>query len=126
MVENHPEYTMGSFEFHRDFNRLEKVINMSVRRYWLPKPLFDHMERRRKQFEKRESEEMIFSVDESIKAAQDKIVKNGYNFAKFVNDVFDVLFKEGLQSVLRIGSAHNKGGPPNINIVQISHFSNTF
>ena len=36
------------------------------------------------------------------------------------------LFKEGLQSVLRIGSAHNKGGPPNINIVQISHFSNSF
>ena len=35
-------------------------------------------------------------------------------------------FKEGLQSVLRIGSAHNKGGPPNINIVQISHFSNPF
>ena len=34
--------------------------------------------------------------------------------------------KEGLQSVLRIGSAHNKGGPPNINIVQISHFSNPF
>ena len=25
--------------------------------------------------------------------------------------------KEGLQSVLRIGSAHNKGGPLNINIV---------
>ena len=36
------------------------------------------------------------------------------------------LFEEGLQSVLRIGSAHNKGGPPNINIVQISHFSNSF
>ena len=35
-------------------------------------------------------------------------------------------FKEGLQSVLRIGSAHNKSGPPNINIVQISHFSNPF
>ena len=34
--------------------------------------------------------------------------------------------KEGLQSVLRIGSAHNKGGPPNINIVQISYFSNSF
>ena len=34
--------------------------------------------------------------------------------------------KEGLQSVLRIGSAHNKGGPPNINLVQISHFSNSF
>ena len=36
------------------------------------------------------------------------------------------IVKEGLQSVLRIGSAHNKGGPPNINIVQISHFSNPF
>ena len=34
--------------------------------------------------------------------------------------------KEGLQFVLRIGSAHNKGGPLNINIVQISHFSNSF
>ena len=34
--------------------------------------------------------------------------------------------KEGLQSVLRIGSAHNKGGPPNINIVQISHFRTLF
>ena len=42
-----------------------------------------------------------------------------------VMDFFDV-FKEGLQSVLRIGSAHNKGGPPNINIVQISHFLNSF
>ena len=28
-----------------------------------------------------------------------------------------LIVKEGLQSVLRIGSAHNKGGPPNINIV---------
>ena len=27
-----------------------------------------------------------------------------------------LFLKEGLQSVLRIGSAHNKGGPPNINI----------
>ena len=42
------------------------------------------------------------------------------------NVIFRFNFKEGLQSVLRIGSAHNKGGPPNINIVQISHFSNPF
>ena len=34
--------------------------------------------------------------------------------------------KEGLQSVLRIGSAHNKGGPPSTNIVQISHFLDSF
>ena len=36
--------------------------------------------------------------------------------------------KEGLQSVLHISSAHNKGGGgiPNINIVQIAHFSNFF
>ena len=59
---------------------------------------------------------------------------------KYLNDEFNCTFdlvtvtwkynrlnlKEGLQSVLRIGSAHNKGGPPNINIVQISHFSNSF
>ena len=35
------------------------------------------------------------------------------------------IVQEGLQSVLRIGSAHNKGGPPNVNFVQISHFSNS-
>ena len=34
--------------------------------------------------------------------------------------------KEELQSVLHISSTHNKGGLPNINIVQISHFSNFF
>ena len=47
---------------------------------------------------------------------------------KFANkfSCSDLIVKEGLQSVLRIGSAHNKGGPPNINIVQISHFSNSF
>ena len=32
----------------------------------------------------------------------------------------------GASLILRIGSTHNKGGPPNINIVQISHFSNSF
>ena len=46
----------------------------------------------------------------------------------FINKSHTLIFsvKEGLQSVLRIGSAHNKCGPPNINIVQISHFSNSF
>ena len=33
-------------------------------------------------------------------------------------------FKDSVKSVLRIGSAHNKGGPTDINIVQISHLSN--
>ena len=36
------------------------------------------------------------------------------------------MLKEGLQSVLRIGSAHNKGGPRNINIVQISQTKRLF
>ena len=36
------------------------------------------------------------------------------------------MIKEGLQSVLHISSAHNKGGLPNINIVQTSHFSTFF
>ena len=34
------------------------------------------------------------------------------------------LFKDAVKSVLRIGSAHNKGGPADINIAQISHLSN--
>ena len=32
--------------------------------------------------------------------------------------------KDDVKSVLRIGSAHNKRGPKDINIAQISHLSN--
>ncbi len=32
--------------------------------------------------------------------------------------------KDAVKSILRIGSAHNKGGPADINIAQISHLSN--
>jgi hypothetical protein len=35
-------------------------------------------------------------------------------------------FKDDVHSVLRISSAHNKGGPPDINIAQILHLSNFF
>ena len=35
-----------------------------------------------------------------------------------------VNFNDAVKSVLRIGSAHNKGGPADINIAQISHLSN--
>ena len=48
------------------------------------------------------------------------------NYNRISLDALLCILKEGLQSVLRIGSAHNKGGPPSINIVQISHFSNSF
>ncbi len=34
------------------------------------------------------------------------------------------MFKDDVKSVLRIGFAHNKGGPADINIAQISHLSN--
>jgi hypothetical protein len=34
--------------------------------------------------------------------------------------------KDDVQSVLRISSAHNKGGPPDIDIAQILHLSNFF
>ncbi len=34
------------------------------------------------------------------------------------------IFKDAVKSVLRIGSAHNKRGPADINIAQISHLSN--
>ena len=35
-----------------------------------------------------------------------------------------ILSKDAVKSVLRIGSAHNKGEPADINIAQISHLSN--
>ena len=54
---------------------------------------------------------------------RDIVVRFYYNY--LTSDI-DTKFKEGLQSILRIGFAHNKGGPLNINIVQISHFSNCF
>ena len=38
----------------------------------------------------------------------------------------NVLVKDDVHSVLRISSAHNKGGPPDINIAQILHLSNFF
>jgi hypothetical protein len=34
--------------------------------------------------------------------------------------------KDHVKSVLRISSAHNKGGPTDINIAQILHLSNFF
>ena len=34
--------------------------------------------------------------------------------------------KDDVKSVLRIGSAHNKGGPADINIARRLHFSNFF
>jgi hypothetical protein len=36
------------------------------------------------------------------------------------------LLKDDVDSVLCISSAHNKGGPPDINIAQILHLSNFF
>ena len=40
--------------------------------------------------------------------------------------VFGQIIKDAVKSVLRIGSAHNKGGPTDINIAQILHLSNLF
>jgi hypothetical protein len=47
------------------------------------------------------------------------------------NAVFHILLfartlKDAVLSVLRISSAHNKGGPPDIKIAQILHLSNFF
>jgi hypothetical protein len=36
------------------------------------------------------------------------------------------IFKDAVKSVLRISSAHNKGGPTDINIAQILDLSNLF
>ena len=54
------------------------------------------------------------------------LLKVTLKFPVATNPLFKGYFKEGLQSVLRVVSAHNKGGLLNINIVQILHFSNSF
>jgi hypothetical protein len=41
-------------------------------------------------------------------------------------DSFKNLFKDAVKSVLRISSAHNKGGLADINIAQVLHLSNFF
>ncbi len=41
-----------------------------------------------------------------------------------LNHSFSKFIKDAVKSVLRIGSAHNKGGPADINIAQISLLSN--
>ena len=40
--------------------------------------------------------------------------------------LFPFFIKDAVKSVLRISSAHNKGGPADINIAQILHLSNFF
>ena len=47
----------------------------------------------------------------------------------FVNNALafvHITLKDDVHSVLRISSAHNKGGPPDINIAQILHLSKFF
>ena len=58
----HPEKTMGSFVFNREKARLEKEINMQVRRYWYTKAWHRHVEGRRKQIEMRVKERLMLSV----------------------------------------------------------------
>ena len=94
LQEYHPDKTIGSLVYNRDKPRLEKEMNMQVRRYWFTKPFMEHLEGRREQCEQLEAKGMILSVEESIKAAKDIITKNGYDFQVFVNDVFHVLYKK--------------------------------
>jgi hypothetical protein len=44
----------------------------------------------------------------------------------FHSSLYNKTLKDDVHSVLRISSAHNKGGPPDINIAQILHLSNFF
>ena len=91
--EHEPDKTMGSLTFHREKGRLEKEINMSVRRYWYTKNILVQLESRRKQCNDLRDKGLVLSVKDSINALRDIITKNGYDFQKFVNDVFDILFK---------------------------------
>ena len=56
----------------------------------------------------------VYREIQNIDCVMDKILKK-FEIVKFKGEV---------KSVLCIGSAHNKGGPADINIAQISHLSN--
>ena len=47
-------------------------------------------------------------------------VRSFGHYALFACNI-NVFLKDDFHSVLRISSAHNKGGPPDINIAQILH-----
>ena len=93
LSEHEPDKTMRSLTFHREKARLEKEINMSVRRHWYTKNILPQLEARRSQCESLEKRGMVMSVKDSVAACKDIIQKNGYDFQKFVNDVFNILFK---------------------------------
>ena len=94
LSEYFPSKTIGSLVYNRDKARLEKEMNMQVRRNWYPKKFMEHLEGRRKQCEKLEKDGMIMSVEDSIAAAKDIVTKNGYDWQTFINNVFDVLYKK--------------------------------
>jgi hypothetical protein len=48
------------------------------------------------------------------------------NLSSIIHRMKILQFKDDVHSVLRISSAHNKGGPPEINIAQILYLSNFF
>jgi hypothetical protein len=48
------------------------------------------------------------------------------NFAHRQKILMNPVLKDAVKSVLRIRSAHNKGGPTDVNIAQILHLLNFF
>ena len=89
----HADRTIGSFVYNRDKQRLEKEINMQVRRYWYMKTWKEHLEGRRKQIEARVEDGLMLTVEDTIKGMKDIIERNGYQFELFVKSVLDVIYK---------------------------------
>ena len=94
MKEYMPEKSMGSFVFHREKNRLEKEINMEIRRHWYSKTYWEQMEARLPQIQKREDQKKILSVKETFKAIKLICKLNGYSYKQFFKDVLDVVLKK--------------------------------
>ena len=72
-----PDATMGSFIFHREKPRLEKEINMCVRRHWLARPYWKHLEARREQIEDRVEKGQVMTVEATAAALEDILKRNG-------------------------------------------------
>ena len=61
-----------------------------------------------------------------MKKLSTKEIMSVKEFVYLIQNHADLHKLGDVHSVLRISSAHNKGGPPHINMAQILHLSNFF
>lgn len=102
MAEYYPEKTMGSYIFHREKPRLEKEINMAIRRYWLAKDFWEQLSRRYNTSANRKEEREEESEDEWQDAqprdSDSKIIAAAEEYESDYNGVETVVTKNFIET----------------------------